>query len=60
MKPIDRLNLLDRINQFHDWTETDKGKKSINNAMWFTIGIVVMYLVIKTLYDITHHYTSSL
>jgi hypothetical protein len=54
------MNLLDKINDLHDWTETERGKRICTRSAWIAAITLVAYLIFKTAYDLTHHYTSSL
>jgi hypothetical protein len=54
------MNLLDRINDLHDWTETERGKRICTRIAWTLLIIVIAWIMIKTAIDLATHYQPTM
>lgn len=54
------MNLLDRINDLHDWTTTDRGKLILTRTAWVLLITVIAWIMIKTAIDLATHYQPTM
>lgn len=54
------MNLLDRINDLHDWTASERGKQACMRASWTAIATLFIYLIIRATIGLIDHYQSTL